>query len=148
MRATCEPWNSAVRYGPGSRPLCGAEGRFAIHTQDPALATGCADCLELAVEALGGNNRCAGHCRHREQEISAQGGVAWRRAVRQPCPHAGDQGGKHTRKWRWPAPAAGKHPRGRPIPGGSFLFSFPLSRMPLRAGAIAAGEGHTMDHSR
>ena len=59
MRATCEPWNSAVRYGPGSRPLCGAEGRFAIHTQDPALATGCADCLELAAEALGGNNRCA-----------------------------------------------------------------------------------------
>lgn len=59
MRATHEPWNFAVHYGPGFRQVHGAED-------------------------LGDNNRCAGRCLHYEQEISAQGGVAWRRAVRQP----------------------------------------------------------------
>ena len=36
---------------------------------------GCADCLELVAEDL--------------QEVTAQGGVEWRRTVRRPCPHCG-----------------------------------------------------------
>ena len=34
-------------------------------------------------------NSYRGHCLHCRREITAQGGVEWRRAVRRPCPHCG-----------------------------------------------------------
>ena len=83
---------SMVHYGPGDRPLCGTESRFAVFTAEPEEVSGCADCLELVEEDLGDHNHYAGRCLHCRQEISAQGGVAWRRAVRRPCPHCGRAG--------------------------------------------------------
>ena len=83
----------AVHYGPGGqRPLCGAERWTALFTEDPAQVSGCADCLELVEEDLGDQNHYQGRCLHCRQEIVAQGGVAWRRAVRRPCPHCGRAG--------------------------------------------------------
>ena len=76
-----------VHYGPGCRPLCGEEDSEALHTEDPRQVAGCTDCLELAAEDLEDSNRYAGRCLHCRETISAVGGVAWRRAVRQPCPH-------------------------------------------------------------
>ena len=32
IRATREPWNFAIHYGSGSRPLCGAEDRIVVHS--------------------------------------------------------------------------------------------------------------------
>ena len=87
------PDESIVHYGPGGqRPLCGAESWLAVHTEDPVQVRGCQDCLELVEEDLGDQNHYAGRCLHCRQEITAQGGVAWRRAVRKPCPHCGRPG--------------------------------------------------------
>ena len=61
-------------------------------TPDPELVRGCGDCLELVAEDLSGQNTYMGRCLHCNQEIHAQGGVAWRRAVRNPCPHCGKPG--------------------------------------------------------
>ena len=63
-----------VHYGPGDRPLCGSESMTAVYTDEPALVSGCRDCL---------------HCR---QEITVRGGLEWRRTVRRPCPHCGKPG--------------------------------------------------------
>ena len=82
----------SIHYGPGDRPLCGAESWTALHSDDPAQVRGCPDCLELVEEDLGDKNHYAGRCLHCRQAIEAQGGVAWRRAVRQPCPHCGKAG--------------------------------------------------------
>ena len=38
-------------------------------------------------EDLEDHNDYRGHCLHCRQEITAQGGVEWRRVVRAPCPH-------------------------------------------------------------
>ena len=51
-----------------------------------------ADCLELVVEDLQDQNDYLGRCLHCRREITAVGGIAWRRAVRRPCPHCGTAG--------------------------------------------------------
>ena len=81
-----------VHYGPGDQPLCGNENITAVYTDNPAGVTGCADCLELVVEDLQDHNDYLGRCLHCRQEITAQGGVEWRRVVRRPCPHCGTKG--------------------------------------------------------
>ena len=64
----------------------------AVYTDDPAGVAGCAECLELVTEDLQDHNDYGGHCLHYRGEITAQGGVEWRRAVRRPCPHCGNAG--------------------------------------------------------
>ena len=88
-----DPPGTIVHYGPGGqRPLCGAESWLAAHTEDPAQVQGCSDCLELVEEDLGDQHHYGGRCLHCREDITAQGGVAWRRAVRKPCPHCGRAG--------------------------------------------------------
>lgn len=86
------PEEGIVHYGPGYRPLCGEEGELAVHTDDPHQVIGCDDCLELVAEDLNDNYRYGGHCLHCKEPITAVGGVAWRRAVRRPCPRCGKAG--------------------------------------------------------
>ena len=81
-----------VHYAPEDRPLCGDESKTAVHTDDPALVSGCGDCLELAAEDLVEDNEHWANCLHCQQEISAQSGVEWRQVVRRPCPHCGRSG--------------------------------------------------------
>ena len=76
----------AVHYGPGDRPICGAESWLAVYTNNPLDVTGCDDCLELVAEDLGDLNVYRGRCLHCKTVIIAVGGVAWRRVVRMPCP--------------------------------------------------------------
>ena len=59
----------------------------AVYTDDPALVAGCPDCLELAAEELDEDNEHWANCLHCQQEITAQSGAQWRRAVRRPCTH-------------------------------------------------------------
>ena len=80
---------AVVHYAPGDPPLCGLEESPELMTPDPELVRGCGDCLELVAEDLSDRNRYMGRCLHCNQEIHAEGGVAWRRAVRNPCPHCG-----------------------------------------------------------
>ena len=82
----------AVHYAPGDRPLCGGDSMTAVYSSDPHQVTGCADCLELVAEDLQDHNHYDGHCLHCRGEITAQGGVEWRRVVRAPCPHCGTKG--------------------------------------------------------
>ncbi len=86
------PEENIVHYGPGYRPLCGEEDELAVHTDDPHQVVGCADCLELVSENLNDNYSYGGHCLHCMVPITAVGGVAWRQAVRRPCPHCGRSG--------------------------------------------------------
>ena len=81
-----------VHYAPGDSPLCGLEESPEPMTPDPELVRGCGECLELVAEDLSDQNRYMGRCLHCNQEIHAKGGVAWRRAVRNPCPHCGEPG--------------------------------------------------------
>ena len=82
-----------VHYGPGNQPLCGDEDELAQHTQDPHQVAGCEECRELALEDLQDpDTRHGGFCLHCRREITAQGGVEWRRVVRRPCPHCGRPG--------------------------------------------------------
>ena len=94
-----------VHYAPGDRPLCRDESATAMYTDDPTGVTGCKDCLELVEEHLQDENGCLGRCLHCRQEITAQGGVEWRRVVRRSCPHYG-QGLLIVRPRRpqWPPP--------------------------------------------
>ncbi len=78
-----------VHYGPGDRPLCGSESMTAVYTDDPALVSGCRDCLELVAEELDDENDYRGHCLHCRREITATDSVEWRRVVRRSCPHCG-----------------------------------------------------------
>ena len=96
----CEPLNlrgavlattGTVNYAPGYRPLCGEDDELALHTQDPHQVAGCEECIELVADDLADNEYC-GRCLHYRREITAQGGVAWRRIVRNPCPHCGRPG--------------------------------------------------------
>lgn len=66
-----------VHYGPGDRPLCGAESWLAVYTDNPHEVSGCDDCLELVAEDLGDLNLNSGRCLHCKELISAVGGVAW-----------------------------------------------------------------------
>ena len=59
----------------------------AVHTDDPALVSGCRDCPELAAEDPGDENESRG------REITAQGGVAPRRPAR-PARTAGSPDGE------------------------------------------------------
>ena len=86
------PEQGMVHHKPGDRPLCGDESAHAVCTDDPNQVVGCTDCLELAAEDLEDSNRYAGRYLHCRETISAVGGVAWRRAVRQPCPRCGRAG--------------------------------------------------------
>ena len=81
-----------VHYAPGDRPLCGNESMTAVYTDEPDAVAGCDECLELVAEDLQDHNDYLGRCLHCRQEITAQGGVEWRRAVRRPCPHCGRAG--------------------------------------------------------
>ena len=81
-----------VHYAPGDSPPCGLEEGPEPMTPDPELVRGCGDCLELVAEDLSDQNRYMGRCLHCNREIHAEGGVAWRRAVRNPCPHCGKPG--------------------------------------------------------
>ncbi len=82
-----------VHYGPGDRPLCGAEIWLAVHTDDLAQVRGCEDCLELVAEDLQDpDTPYGGYCLHCRREITASGSVEWRRVVRRPCPHCGKPG--------------------------------------------------------
>ena len=101
-----------VLYGPGYRPLCGEESELAVHTDDPGQVAGCEDCLEMVSADLQDNNDYADRCLHCRQEISAQGGVAWRRAVRRPCPHCGRSAGlSHLKALSLATTTAGRHSR-------------------------------------
>ena len=86
------PERDIVHYGPGDQPLCGDEDELAQYTQDPHQVAGCDDCRELVAEDLRDHNDYRGHCLHCRLEITAQGGVEWRRVVRRPCPHCGRAG--------------------------------------------------------
>ena len=81
-----------VHYAPGDRPLCGDDSMTTVYTDSPAAVAGCKDCLELVEEDLQDENDYLGHCLHCRQEITALGGVEWRRAVRRPCPHCRAKG--------------------------------------------------------
>ena len=83
---------AVVHYAPGDSPLCGLEESPEPMTPDPELVRGCGDCLELVAEDLSDQNGYMGRCLHCNQEIHAKGGVAWRWAVRNPCPHCGKPG--------------------------------------------------------
>ena len=83
---------AVVHYAPGDSPLCGLEESPEPTTPDPELVRGCGDYLVLAAEDLSDQNTYMGRCLHCNQEIHAKGGVAWRRAVRNPCPHCGKPG--------------------------------------------------------
>ena len=82
-----------VHYAPdGATPLCTEESSDAEVAVLPAIVTRCDSCLELVTEDLADANEYLGQCLQCRKEIPAQGGVAWRRAVRQPCPHCGQWG--------------------------------------------------------
>ena len=83
---------AVVHYAPGDSPPCGLEESPEPMTPDPELVRGCGDCLELVAEDLSDQNGYMGRCLHCNQEINAKGGAAWRRAVRNPCPHCGKPG--------------------------------------------------------
>ena len=87
------PDEGIVHYGPGDRPLCGDESPFAIYTGKPDQVAGCDDCLEFVAEDLQDpDTRYGSSCLHCRRDITAQGGIEWRRAVRRPCPHCGKVG--------------------------------------------------------
>ena len=69
--------------------MCGEGSWAAGYSDDPGQVAGCVDCIVLVSEDLQGHNEYHGHCLYCRQEISALGGVEWRRAVRCPCPHCG-----------------------------------------------------------
>ena len=91
---SCEnyPEATVVHYAPGDWPLCGEESLQATHTDDPIQVAGCEECVALAAEDLADGNSYRGRCLHCGETITAAGGVAWRRAVRRPCPHCGRAG--------------------------------------------------------
>ena len=83
---------AVFHHAPGDPPLCGLEESRDPMTPDPELVRGCDNCLELVAEDLSDRKTYKGRCLHCNQEIHAKGGVAWRRAVRNPCPHCGRPG--------------------------------------------------------
>ena len=89
---TPDEYRRVVHYAPGDRPLCGNDSVTAVYTDDPALVSGYRERLELVAEDPGDDNEYMGHCRHCREEITAQGGVEWRRTVRRPCPYCGKAG--------------------------------------------------------
>ena len=89
---TPDEYSRVVHDGPGDRSLCGNDSVTAVYTDDPALVAGCRECLELMTEDPGDDNEYMGHCLHCREEITAQGGMEWRRTVRRPCPQCGQAG--------------------------------------------------------
>ena len=82
LRTTRPP--RIIHHAPRDRPLCGNESSTAIYSDDPSRVAGCEDCLELVAEDLKDHGWYRGGCVNCLQEISAQGGAAWRRVVREP----------------------------------------------------------------
>ena len=76
-----------IHYAPGDRRLCGNES--AVYSDDPRRVADCGDCLELVAEDLKDHDWYRGGCVNCLQEITALGGAAWRRVVREPCPYCG-----------------------------------------------------------
>ena len=76
-----------VHYAPGDRPLCGNESMTVVFSDDPYQVAGCEECLDLVAEDFEDHNDYRGRCLHCRQQITALGGVEWRRVVRAPCPH-------------------------------------------------------------
>ena len=74
---------AVIHYGPGEgdRPLCGEDSWTAVYSDDPGQVAGCEECLELVLDDQQDLNAHCGHCLHCRQEITAQGGVEWRRVV-------------------------------------------------------------------
>ena len=56
--------DAIVHYAPGEHPLCGNDSIAAVYTDDPALVSGCPDCLELAAEDLDEDNEHWANCLH------------------------------------------------------------------------------------
>ena len=81
-----------VHYAPGEGPFCGSDCPDGALTENPQDVSGCEPCLELVAKDLADHNEYGYHCLHCRREITARGGVAWRRAVRRPCPHCGQKG--------------------------------------------------------
>ena len=81
-----------IHYGPGDSPLCDNDCANAAYTDDPKKVRGCEDSLELVAQDLADENDYRGHCLNCRREITAQGGVEWRRVVRRPYPHCGTKG--------------------------------------------------------
>ena len=73
-------------------PLLMTSLTAAVYTGEPQQVQGCTCCLELVAEDLQDHNAYLGRCLHCRQEITAQGGVEWRRTVRRPCPYCGKPG--------------------------------------------------------
>ena len=80
-----------VHYAPGDVDvgICGLNGMVSAL---PELVAGCCECLQAVQDDIDDQDEHRGRCLHCRMEISAQGGVAWRRAVRRPCPHCGRRG--------------------------------------------------------
>ena len=77
--------------GPGGLPAATSPRRRST-AKTLARWAGCADCLELVAEAPKNLDWYRGYCVNCMQEISAQGGLAWRRIVREPCPYCSRAG--------------------------------------------------------
>ena len=80
----------AIKYR--ACPLLMTSLTAAVYTGEPQQVQPCTCCLELVAEDLQDHNAYLGRCLHCRREINAQGGVEWRRVVRQPCPHCGRPG--------------------------------------------------------
>ena len=76
-----------IHYAPGENPLCGDEDPAALCNDRPERVAGCEYCLTRVREDLTDDHSYQGTCLHCRGKITAQGGIAWSRAVRSPCPH-------------------------------------------------------------
>ena len=81
-----------IHYAPGENPLCGDEDPAALCNDRPERVAGCEYCLTRVSEDLTDDHSYHGTCLHCRGKITAQGGIAWSRAVRTPCPHCGRAG--------------------------------------------------------
>ena len=80
-------------YSPGNTTiLCGnsACAAFGSYTDDPHKVRGCKVCVGAAAEDLADKDgEHMGVCLYCHEEITAVGGVAWRRATNSSCPCCG-----------------------------------------------------------
>ena len=82
-----------IHYAPGDRLICGPVSTSGVYTDDPYRVSGCEPCVTAAAEDLADVDfEHGGRCLHCRQEITATGGVEWRRVVRALCPHCGRAG--------------------------------------------------------
>ena len=81
-----------IHYAPGENPLCGDEDPASLCNDRPERVAGCEYCLTRVSEDLTDDHSYQGTCLHCRGKITAQGGIAWSRAVRSPCPHCARAG--------------------------------------------------------